>query len=372
MTMRTFKRHSEKINQAKWSELCLIARQYRKEKNLQLSTYSACDQNYFGDQSERDGRDRLVKQKYISPYGLQARMWKLALKEAYEIVDKQWAALIVELRSMVYSQKQSGRWNEVEVHYAYWLLQSTKRFVEAIASDAPEPAHFEIQDASKRRVRNYLRRVARRKRGCRAVSKSARSFALDANMYSVFEKNKRQYISIMTLERGKRLVVPLKGWTTITGNIRIGLDFERQRVEVHVTAKIADHPKAKEDAVVGLDAGVTEVFVDENGQSYGDGYGKTIQAVSDQLLRTGKARNKSHKLAEKSGRHKASRIRRFNLGRKKLEKRRRKARERMANQINHAIRQVASGRKPTSDWIFVARQNQKTWRAWCQTGIARL
>ena len=347
MTMRTFKRHSEKINQAKWNELRRIARQYRKEKNLHLSTYYACDQNYFVDRSDRDRRDRLVREKYISPYGLQARMWKLALKEAYETVDKQWAALIVELRAMVYSQKQSGRWNEVEVHDAYWLLQSTRRFVEAIASDAPEPAHFEIQDASRRRVRNYLRRVVRRKRGRRAVSKLARSFALDANMYSVFEKNKRQYISIMSLERGKRLVVPLKGWTTITGNIRIVLDFERQRVEVHVTSKIADRPKAKEEGVVGLDAGITEVFVDENGQSYGEGYGKTVQAVSGQLLRTGKARNKSHQLAEKSGRRKASRIRKFNLGRKKLDKRRRKARETMSTQINHAIRQVASERKPT-------------------------
>lgn len=287
MTMRTFKRHSEKINQSKWNSLRLIARQYRKEKDLHLSTYYACDQNYSNDQSDRDRRDRLVKEKYISPYGLQARMWKLALKESYETVDKQWAALIVELRSMVYSQKQSGRWNDVEVHYAYWLLQSTKRFVKAIACDAPEPAHFEIQDASKRRVRNYLRRVVRRKRGRRAVSKSARSFALDANMYSVFEQNKRQYISIMTLERGKRLIVPLKGWTTITGNIRIVLDFERQRIEVHVPSKIPERPKPKEDVVVGLDAGVTEVFVDETGKSYGDGYGKTVQAVSDQLLKNG-------------------------------------------------------------------------------------
>ena len=51
-------------------------------------------------------------------------------------------------------------------------------------------------------------------------------------------------------------------------------------------------------------------------------------------------------MAEKSGRRKSSRIHRFNLGRKKLDKRRRKAHECMANQINHAIRQVASERKP--------------------------
>lgn len=346
MAMRTFKRHSEKINQAKWNQLCLIARCYRAEKNKHLPYYAA-DKNYATDQSHHIRRDKLVKQKYISPRRLQARMWKLALKESYETVDKQWAALIVELRSMVYSQKRRERWNDVETHYAYWLLKSRKRFVGAISNDAPEPTHFEVGKDSQRRVRNYLRRVTRRKRGRRAVSRLARSFALDAEMYSVFEQNNRQYISIMTLERGKRLVIPLKGWTAITGNIRVVLDFEKQRVEIHAVSEMAEHPKPAEDVVVGLDAGVTEIFVDENGQSYGSGYGKTVQAVSNQLLKTGKARNKSRKLAEKSGRRKANRIRKFNLGRKKLRKRRRKARERMANQISRAVRQVASERKPS-------------------------
>jgi putative transposase len=347
MAMRTFKRHSEKINRDKWNALCLIARQYRAEKNTHLSSYYASDKNYASDPSDRSRRDYLVKQKYRSLQGLQARMWKLALKEAYETVDKQWAALIEELRSMVYSQKRIGKWSDVEVHYAYWLLQSTKRFVESVSCDAPAPAHFEVIEDSQRRIRNYLRRVTRRKRGRRAVSKSWRSFALDANMYSVFEKNGRQYISIMTLERGKRLIIPLKGWTTITGNIRIVLDFEKLRVEVHVPSKVEKRPKTEEAVLVGLDAGVTEVFVDENGKSYGEGYGKIVREVSNQLLKTGKARNKSHKLAEKSGRRQANRIRKFNLGRKKLEKRRRKARERMANEINRSIRQVASERKPS-------------------------
>ena len=346
MAMRTFKRYSEKINCAKWRSLCQIARQYHKEKNLHLSTYYASDQNYANDISYRSRRDTLVRQRYVSPHGLQARMWKLALKESYETVDKQWSALVAALRPMVYSQKQHSRWNDVEAHYAFWLLQSTKRFVTMMSSDAPEPEHFVVDENSRRKVRNYLRRMTRRKRGRRALSGLARSFALDAEMYSVFEQNGRQYIKIMTLIRGRRLVIPLKGWTTITGNIRVVLDFERQSVEIHVTSKLPEHPKPADGEVVGLDAGITEVFMDDNGQSYGEGFGKTVEAVSAQLLKTGKARNKSHKLAEKSGRRKAKRIRKFNLGRKKLQKRRRIARERMANQINHAIRQVVKERKP--------------------------
>ena len=58
------------------------------------------------------------------------------------------------------------------------------------------------------RAGNYLNRIIRKHTGKSPRVKKARSFCLDANMYDVFEEGGVQYISIMTLSRGKRVPIP--------------------------------------------------------------------------------------------------------------------------------------------------------------------
>ena len=69
-------------------------------------------------------RDELVNSEYISPYGLQARQWKLALQDAMGIWDKYWQALFVEARKSIrakFSQEHTR-------HYAFWLLSGYEQF----------------------------------------------------------------------------------------------------------------------------------------------------------------------------------------------------------------------------------------------------
>ena len=177
--MRTIKRYSLPINQGKWEQLREIARLYRSEKNLHLKYYNF-DSHYITDQSNIDQQMQLVKEKYASPSGLQARQWKIVQKDAYQTVDKYWCALAAEIKSMI--SKHNNEWTESELHYGYWLVFSGKRLAELMDSYAPEPEHFEVSYIGKKRVRNYIRRVVRRKRGSRPFARMARSFSLDANM----------------------------------------------------------------------------------------------------------------------------------------------------------------------------------------------
>jgi transposase len=168
-------------------------------------------------------------------------------------------------------------------------------------------------------------------------------------MYRVFAHRGRQYIAIMGLERGKRIVIPLTGRTKVRGTVRIVLDFDEQRVEVHVAVEVKT-PGPLEGEACGLDAGVTEVFTDERGQRYGVGFGETLGGQSDYVCEKGRRRAKLRAVAEKAqkkgDRAKARRIRKYNLGKKKQKKKRRKMRREVERQINTALHRVLRERRP--------------------------
>jgi IS605 OrfB family transposase len=353
--MRTTKRFSLPINNGKWNELTKIARLFRDEKNLHLHYYNV-DKNYVTDKSNINQQMRNVKMKYTSPNHLQARQWKISQKAAYETVDKNWCALAVDIKSLIARHK--GSWSNAEMHYAYWLSYSGKRLA-ALTDEkyAPIPEHFDVSYSEQKRVRNYLRRVIRRKRGERSVARLTRSFNLDSDMYSVFENEtliiengkgvtkKTQFISIMGLVRGKRVVVPLTGFSNFSGNIKIILDFQKQRIEVHTTTNLPEI-KTMTGEVVALDAGMTEVFTDNKGNAYEPEFGEMLTSISKKLNLNSKARNKSYALKKVSSKFKAKRIRKFNLGKKKQKSVKNKSRVRVQQVISQAVHQVVKKHHP--------------------------
>jgi IS605 OrfB family transposase len=323
-----------------------MARRYRAEKNAHLPHYHV-DAQFAAESSERGRRDELVATGYTNSNGLQGRMWKMAHKDAYETIEKQWAALRAELTPLIQRHED---WSDTARHYANWLIYTPRRMAQWVSGRAPAPTAFSVPEAEQRMVRNYLRRVIRRKRGQRPVAKTARSIAFDPNMYTLFENGGQQVVSLMGLQPGKRIVVPLTGNTPITGNMRVVLDFERQRVEVHYTADVKRHAPLTSEPC-GLDAGVTEVFTDEQGNRYGQEFGQVIGDASDRLCDKGRKRNQFHQIvkqAEAKGDHaKARRVRKFNLGCGKQHPRTRRVRAEMERQINTALNQVVAERQPS-------------------------
>src|SRR6185369_11896291 len=99
--IRTIKVYSLEVNQGKWAVLEAITQAYAAEKADHLATFA--NEALFGNTDKAEQcRDALLDAHYTSPHRLQARMWKLALKDAYETVLKNWAALGVELRARVH------------------------------------------------------------------------------------------------------------------------------------------------------------------------------------------------------------------------------------------------------------------------------
>jgi IS605 OrfB family transposase len=344
--LRTIKAYSLAINPIKWGGLELLAQAYAGEKADHLSTFNT-DASFGNTDHYEQFRDTLLDSAYTSLHELQARMWKMALKDAYETILKNWAILAIDLRGKV---SQLSGWSKEQKHYANWLLKNEKRLARCVGEVAPIAQDIQLTVAQRQQVQHYLRREVRRHRSKRPQVKLARSVCLDADMYTLFEQKGRLYIKVMNLKDQARITIPLTGKHSIQGTVRLVLDPERQRIEVHYTAQL-DVPESLTREPAGLDAGLSEVFTDEFGTHYGAAFGSVLVKQSDRICDQGRKRNKLYQLEKKYRRQgnlkKANRIRKFNLGTKKQKAKQRLAKTEISRQVNTEIKQLLKSRQPS-------------------------
>jgi hypothetical protein len=264
-------------------------------------------------------------------------MWKLALVDAAQTWDKYWKSMFVTVRSRV---ARRGDFDKVDRHYAFWLLAGYAQFFACLDGTADAPP-FAITEERRKKVAIFVRRSVRRLRGKNPMVRMARSAVFDANCYSGFEEGGTQYLKLMGLAAGKRIIVPLLGKTAISGNIRLMVERDGT-VAVHIGFDL--HPDQPAEGLdVALDTGYSEAFVDTHGKSYGKGLGALLTKASEARHTTGKARNKLRALAEKKARTdpaKARRIQQNNLGMVKWRRREKKVRSSIARVVNAGLNEV--------------------------------
>src|SRR5215475_1899116 len=342
--MRTVKRESVKLNQVKFEALERIARAFAVDKQIHLDFYQD-GLNFSEVKNYRVRRNDLKKTDHHSSTPLSVHASDLAVKEAFETEKKYWAAIAADIHPRIGSRQ----WTDEQKHYAFWLLSNEHRFSILILNRAPINEKIGLAVRERKQVQNYLRRRARRVMKARPRVKIARSFALDSTLYAVVQTLAGQGLAISSLEKGKRIFIPLKGEGEISGNIRITLDPESRKIEAHVSSEVKVRVNDSEK-VIAADAGLTEVFVDDEGNHYGKELGDTLKKASARLNEKGKKRNKLQALAKKYDKQgkklKARNIRRRNLGHKKSQELKRRTKITMANQINRAINELIKKLEP--------------------------
>jgi putative transposase len=342
--MRTVRRESLKLNRAKFDALERIARAFAHDKQAHLDFYQY-DLNFSEAQSYRLRRNELKGANHHASTPLSVHASDLAVKVAFETEVKYWAAVAAD----IYPRIASHQWTPEQKHYAFWLLGASQRFSLLILDRAPINEKIRLGVRERKQVQNYLRRRARRIIKARPSVKIARSFALDSTLYVVVKTLTGQGLAISSLEKGKRIFIPLQGEVDISGNIRIVLVPESRKVEAHVSSEVKDRVNASEK-VIAADVGLTEVLVDDEGNHYGKELGDTLKKASRRLNEKGKKRNKLQALAKKYDRQgkqvKARNIRRRNLGHKKSQELKRRAKITITNQINRAINELIKKREP--------------------------
>jgi len=114
------------------------------------------------------------------------------------------------------------------------------------------------------------------------------------------------------------------------------------QVEIHYTIDNTDE-RACGTIELGIDKGYTEAFVDSEGEFYGKGLGEVLSKESDSLKKKYQKRNKIKAVLEKveqKNPKKAKRIRKNNLGRKKLNRRKKKPQAKVKTIVFTAVNRV--------------------------------
>jgi len=191
---------------------------------------------------------------------------------------------------------------------------------------------------------SYLRRLMRKdwKHG---KNHTFNQIVLEPGSYKLFSHNGKNYIEVISLKRGKRLAIPVGTNYSITGQIRLIL--REGQVEIHYTIDNTDE-RACGKKEIGIDKGYTEAFVDSEGEFYGQGLGDVLSKESDDLKKKYQRRNKIKAVLDKveqKNPKKAKRIRKNNLGRKKLSRRKKRHQTQVKTIVFTAVNRVVDKAK---------------------------
>lgn len=343
--MRAVKRHAQEIDLSTQQKLGATVRAYASEKQHWLAFFQQRKNFHYVD-NYRKIRDEQVKAGYESQYGLPARLWKLAMQDALETMKRYWAAILVPVKSNI---SQNPNLNEAERHYANWLIFRHGTLASVLSFDYPVNPKILIDKENALRVGRYVARQLRKAKGKYPRIKMARSLMLDGSCYDVFVENNVQYLAMQSLEKGKRLVLPLKGRQNIREGSTIRVVLGDKCVEVHSTFETARTKPIPETPKVGtIDAGYTEVFTDDEGVVYGEGFGEVMAQESNRRHWRGKARNKLRRIAEKAkgfDDQKVRNIQQNNLGTQKMKAANLRAECTLSGLINAAFNTLHRRRK---------------------------
>jgi IS605 OrfB family transposase len=156
--------------------------------------------------------------------------------------------------------------------------------------------------------------------------------------YTTFELNGRAWIKIPSLERSKRIAIPLNTTVAPTGTLR--LMVRDGIIEVHYTIEVVE-TKNCGTKTIGVDKGYTEVLVDSDGEHHGNGLGELLKTESDALKIKNQRRAKLRAVANKTRyERKRQRILKNNLGNQKRNHRARKIKARINDIIYQAVHAV--------------------------------
>ena len=275
----------QELNQAKYRWYC-IGNEYRKR------------------------RDHLVAAGYKPQTQLQARMWKMALQASSIIVSNYWRLAQVKALETMRKRPYFNRFTQEERTYVFSMLGSLSRSFFEMLDGAYPMLNPSKEKNLAWKTRKYLcqemvRRI-RAVKGRAPVHDEHRSAWFDVDCYSQTVLKDWVELSVMTLERGKRLKFRIKGTMPVRSTIKI-VRRQNGSFAVHVI-----HPlKVKLEKIVpnlpkghlyatALDMDYTEVWTDFKGEAYGKGLGEVLTEYAEAVNKKIAARNQVFLCPQKS------------------------------------------------------------------------
>lgn len=230
---------SKNLNQGKYEQLEAQAKQLGNIRTNVWHDFGSI--NGVSIKSDRKIRDQWLKDK--RQFKVSANAWKETLRDSFGDIKAYREAAKEKVRKVIYRQNLS----ENEKIGFYKLLSSSLWTTD-----------------------NYLRRLMR-KHWKHGRNHTNNQIVVRSDNYTTFQLGGRAWIKIPSLQKGKRIPIPLNTNVEPSGTLRLILNDGI--VEVHYTVDIPETKNCGSRAV-GIDKGYTEVFVDSDGIEYGKGLGK--------------------------------------------------------------------------------------------------
>ena len=278
--------HCKKLNRAKYKQLEKQAALLGRIRSEVWRKYGSVSGLSIGDRAIRDAWMREGRAFEVS-----ANAWKETLRDSVGDIKAYREAAKEKVKQAIRKRTNC----EKELKRLYTLLKK-----DAWMED------------------NFLHRQMR-KHFRHGVNHTHNQIIVRADMCKTFELNGRCWLKVPSLIPRQTVKIPLNTTMEFAPKGTLRIILRNGNVEVHSTYD-AIETKDCGEATIGIDKGYSEVFVDSDGDTYGEGLGKLISSESDYLNQKYKNRNKLRAIA-KTKPHKKQKIERNNLGRKKLDKR---------------------------------------------------
>lgn len=265
--------------------------------------------------------DRKIRDEYLASgreFNVPARIWKETLRDTLDDLNAYNEAGFKKIIKKLYSK--FGKQEAV-------LLSKTIRNSEYLNNP-------------------YIHRLIR-KNIKRSYNSCHNQIVLDNCTYTAFIKDDKAFIKICSLDKGKRIVIPLKTNRIPSGTIRLVVDRKSRTLRIIHTVKIyREEQSSQELGIVGIDKGYSEVLTDNLGNRYGKTFGIKLSELSEYVTRKYRGRNRMsalYKLSiERGNFKKAKNILENNLGTKKVSKRKDVLKAEIKREINLASKEICS------------------------------
>jgi len=349
--MRTIKRYSRPLNQAKMSAITALVNNYTLEKNKWL--------HYLHSRIELTKQFRNIRNQFVSEgykTNLPPSHWKNALEDACKQMDMYWQAIFVDLRKLINANKNL---DEHQKHWCYAALKNYKTLGE-VRRFHYEPTEY----LSNKLPGNYLNRILKRKVKKLPCVKIKRSMTLTSIVYTIKQYKDNQYISVSSLTKGKPVLIPLRGQTNINGNVTLVL--EGKRIQIHHTKKLKTNIKTT--GVTAVHLGYYEVLTDTGNKRYGTELPDILNYKSDKIAAKGIPRNKLWQIArkhdERGNHYKARRIRKYNLGKVKHNRLMFKTKYSIEQTINRGLNELLKNHSVLVTGVMDRQFEYKSGKKW--------
>lgn len=288
---KTVRQHSRgKVPPEDMEKLQEIAEAYSKVKNYVYQRYGGIKslaKIYPGYTVQNEMTDSGLR----TQLGLPSVYFYLAIFDALGDIRAQWSQV---KNGMLKSIRQNEGFMPEDRHYLRFVMRAGSLFEAVLCGSRGEiPEEMQGQykalctGVDRKRLDRYLCRQVRRKLRKLHTEKSG-GFAIAERAYRYADHG----IYISTMERRRRVFVPLTDENTYKKQLYIKLFPEKSSIEIDIPVETRVRRNKEFEAVIGLSVGMWQLFTSDTGRIYGEQFGCLRQELETFISRGNRAYSK--------------------------------------------------------------------------------